>query len=321
MSDVPQAFIREPGHISNAQLIERLKQWGARQVIDDTPRDGTVLMELIGGHAVWVNAADNPLPNSPGTINEILEHFGVSWNQFASWDMRELWSRVASHRRQTRRTPESEDLPEGEAVEDADPADEATPPPTPPEPESTRTEPRPESPKPAERTKRERKQKRIRIINHVFDALVTAGEAMSTDRLAKELGRPKGSITTACSSLVNQGVVERVKPAVYRVKPEHNRQDVRVDVVARAEEAHDDEPDSPRQSPRELGVVLPTTPMPELPREPLTDGLADTDTEATIIELLDLLLPNGFRARHLPAVIAWRDLTRRLIHECTEDAE
>jgi hypothetical protein len=161
----------------------------------------------------------------------------------------------------------------------------------------------------------EPKVRQGRIINQVLDFLIGCGEPCSIDRIMTSFDNPprRSSVQGACLRLVDQGVVDKVKPGVYQAKPQHQRQDVRVGVqgaidggvAAKVQDiAHG--PEKPVQE------ALPPMPVPRAGRF-IPANL--TDNEATINDVLDLMFPSGFKAKHLPLIDAWRTATIALMRD------
>jgi hypothetical protein len=186
-------------------------------------------------------------------------------------------------------------------------------------------------------------KRRVRgATNRTLDVLVAANEPVSIERLTKLLPDiRRDSIQQACLSLVRWNVAERVKPGVYRVRDEARRNgDVRVgvDITARAA-LPEPAPAVPAASPVTVQHVVPVqdvtaTTAPVEPRPPAetrdtgrtadvepiqktyaSDGSGDLQMDEMVNETLDLLFPQGFKARHLPLIDQWRQATIALMRE------
>lgn len=121
----------------------------------------------------------------------------------------------------------------------------------------------------------------------VFDTLVQTGHAMSTDAIAARTGLAKKQANAACYHLAKKSLILKLGQGIYKAKedpPADHRIDVNVGVGGGV---------------RDTGIVI-----------------ENQDDEITAV--LDLLLPNGFRARHLGAIERWKVATRNLLDEVRE---
>lgn len=159
-------------------------------------------------------------------------------------------------------------------------------------------------------------KKRVRgTVNNVLDILVAHDEPMSVNRICELLpDAPRSTVANACLALANTyGVVDRMKPGVYRLREEARRgSDIRVGIDITAQNG--------AETPIPAPAPLPSDDLPEMVKVdllPVGPRYAPTsdDDEETLSETLDLLFPNGFKARHLPAINRWREATLALLSE------
>jgi hypothetical protein len=334
MTGLPVGLIPAPAQTSNRRIIDRLKEWGC--LVVKTKGDWTVVESPWGG-AFEVRSPQCHNKNGIDTIQEFLSILGMSWNDFMGTDL-------------TPFTPEEKEAMRGQS-EDASQylrvltnraADGAT---------KQRAEAFIDAQEEAarqieqERKRKQRRQEREarmaaadaerqarlqvvqeeadakhdiaqapepqrrRIINIVMDQLIESGEPMSIDRLMGTFGEDqpnRNTVQGACLRLVDQGIVDRVKPGVYQAKPQHQRQDVRIGVQGAVQGGV-------------AAAVAPDQAGPQNAVQRLGGGRIVPDTlseaEETINDVLDLMFPDGFKARHLPLIDAWRRATIDLMQE------
>lgn len=146
---------------------------------------------------------------------------------------------------------------------------------------------------------------RGRYINSVFDLLVERGDPMSNRAVAEVLDITPAQAGSALAQLASQNVVTRVKSGVYQAKPGLMRKDGTLGLVISG------------------GYMQSTAPTPK--PEPVRNQLASTNVEPDpgedemLNELLDLMAPNGFKARHLPYIDAFKSCAVALMREINEE--
>lgn len=165
------------------------------------------------------------------------------------------------------------------------------------------------------------KKIRVRVINRVFDLLVAAGEPMSAQRMAGELGATRSAVTSACLALVRYAVAERVKPGVYRAVVDMQQQDTtRLNVQM-------------GNAPIQVATSAPVAPLP-IVQVPLAAFVPPTmsqvaqsyeamhhaerstvDQNEVIDDVLDLMFPEGMRikAADITLLEQWKNLTAEVI--------
>lgn len=168
------------------------------------------------------------------------------------------------------------------------------------------------------------------LTNRILDHLVRSDQPMSIDRLARlEPDARRDSIGAACSNLVKYGVAERVKTGVYRIRDEARRgSDVRVglDITARTAPEPTPAPPAPVEQPVPVPIAPPVVKSevvrsgddrPETPAYPVVRP-GSTDMDEMLNDTLDLLFPQGFKAKHLPLIDRWRQATIALMRDINE---
>lgn len=334
------SFFPSMGSISNRQFISRMKDWGWR--VKKVRGEETVL-ETPGGKKVTVASAHTHSGNSQHTVNEVLSFMDMTWQEFIrplDADMQlalriyanlspeeqdELWQegkleraldlmfmkarqrfindREHERRRAARKQDKERKVMSRSQRRQPLPTIAAAPPP----PEESATPPEATELPPVKPVEEIRQFTRG-LTNRILDHLVASDQPMSTDRLcALEPDAKRASIQGALSNLVKYGVAQRVKPGVFRIRDEARKPgDVRVDVVAHAG-APDNSPVPPQTTatfPVKVGVSM----------------MIPADDEESMNEVLDLLFPNGFKARHLPYIDAWRAATVNLLRVANESS-
>lgn len=146
-------------------------------------------------------------------------------------------------------------------------------------------------------------------VNLVFDALVEAKVPMSISKMAEMTGLTRDQAGAAAVNLCNGGSIMRVKQGVYKAKEQYAATEVHmtvepqpVQMTERAAEAIVDLVDIDRTLRGDKALEQ------RVERRPVLD-------EDVANDILDLLFPQGFKARHLPAIERWKEATEYLIHE------
>lgn len=334
MSAAPSAFIPGPGRLSNRSLLERFKAWGCNVTIKGdrakviTPdrcnyeflaphvhakNDARIVLQAVecigttwetfctrtkGGLLAQVNAEINE------TVNEAQDALvAVAQDAQDEFDRRqkareERDARKAEARRQKEESKmQSQSQPEVSVVDLTDvdvvrAVQEAAPLRT---PRSTNA--------PAS------------ISTRVFDLLADEGKPLSIYIIAQRLGIKTQQASAACISLMEQDVAVRVKKAVYRIAEDHAHQDVRVDVVARAENGQVAQTVSVAQPTPADPPTAASAPPVAIPAPVPTPAVAGADpTDAVVNDVLDLMFPMGMnvRAGDLDLLQSWKALTREV---------
>lgn len=166
-------------------------------------------------------------------------------------------------------------------------------------------------------------------IHKVTDCLIQAGCPMTIERIAEECGITIAQASSAASRLASQDVLARLKSGLY-VAVEHAADyKVGMDITVGAREP-EETPQEPAGEP-DGGMVVntamglpgerPGTLMPEEKKaavEAKADTGQDDDMDTLIEDFLDMIFPQGFKARHLKAIAAWQDATKTLFREVGE---
>lgn len=324
------SFFPSQGQISNRALIERMEKWGWRT---QRVNGDTTIMESPNGYTVWVRSAHVKVGNSTSTFSEILSIMGMSWDFFirpldaelqAALDMytalpdeerERLWHEAkmqkafqeeidrAIDREQMRRERQRRHEERQEAHRRRDEADKARA-------EEAAVAAAAQAAHEAKGdipTVSEAKSRVRGVSNDVLDVLVLNDEPMSVDRIASELTEyTRQQVAGACSHLANIGVAYRVKQGVYRLHDKARRgDDFRVGIGV--EVSGPQEQEQAQSSPDRA-----------LPKVPQNATVSDEMAEEMIYDTLDLLFPGGFKAKHLPAIVAWRQATLELIKQINQ---
>lgn len=167
------------------------------------------------------------------------------------------------------------------------------------QPEPAQEDPVPETTQPA-------KPKRQRgVAETVMSYLIDAGSARTTQQIVTATGFTRQQVHTACHGLRSKGAVRAIKTGVFVA--DDVRSHSRVDVQHHAD-----------------GITFGTAHATHTPTPPTITVTAPTPPEAALNsaldvdimnDVLDLMFPAGFKARHLPAIEAWKTATLRLIRE------
>lgn len=321
-----EAFRPAPSKISNRGLIARMKQWGWKE---EKPKGDYLSMRSPTGQRVLVRSPHQHTGNSKETLHEVLEAMGgISWDHFIGANLTDLDIELGQY---IATLSDEEVVPflrsvgtamqEIKAVDkeieaaihraDAHQRKEAR--------RKAREEQRQEQhvtaqPAPVTPIKKPRNRG---ISNRVYDLLATTGHAMSLQAIASALGDiTSDQAGNACANLMEAKAVQRVKHGVYQVLPQHQRQDVRVDVVARNEDTGETGEKVALHVPQAQPLPVVAS-APEVPAPRPVAGL-QFDYDESINDVLDLLFPQGFKAKHLPAIDAWRQATIALMREIGE---
>lgn len=156
---------------------------------------------------------------------------------------------------------------------------------------------------------------RGRYINSVFDLLVERGDPMSNRAVAEALGIKPEQAGSSLAHLANLGVVVRVKSGVYQAKPGLMRKAGTMGLVISGsveQESRSFSQIQPRGYERPVPVTFST--VDSISLEP------SAEEDETLNELLDLMAPGGFRARHLPLIDAFKSCALALMREINEVA-
>lgn len=337
-----ESFVPTVGSISNRALIGKMEQWGwkSKKVSGET-----TLMVAPNGTKIEVRSAHIKQGNSKQTFDELTKAMGMPWADFIrplnedelvalklfkalsieeiamvwdAWDLQDMTNaaRVKEQQRAEQLRLRDERRANQKIERDRRRNQQHT---TPPAAIEEKTVEKPEKPDIVPEVSAIKKRARG-AVNRVLDALVSCDEPMSVNRLAEMLPDiPRSTITGACLSLTEtHNVAYRVKPGVYRLRDEARRgSDYRVGIditasgapnaaeVSRAPDEVQAKIERAVQKPDGWGGWAP---------EPTAVAPVAPDDE-TLNETLDLLFPEGFKARHLPMIDEWRRATIALMRE------
>lgn len=151
-------------------------------------------------------------------------------------------------------------------------------------------------------------------VNLVFDALVEARVPLSISKIAEMTDLTRNQAGQAAVHLTNSGNILRVKQGVYKAKDQYVPQEVHLtmDQQAASPLTFDDRFGGMPMVEQDVqnGTLAPSPQVlaERVERRPILD-------EDVANDILDLLFPQGFKARHLPAIERWKAATEYLIHE------
>lgn len=170
------------------------------------------------------------------------------------------------------------------------------------------------------------------LTNKVFESLLRDQRPTSSRQLAVRMGHDVNAVSSALSYLYSRELLERVKTGFYQLPPDLRTEDVRVihRIVNQLNEglpleylrttlAHDSASTPPLET-QPLAVqdvvaaLTPTEPDPD-PRDRDAAPMDPADVDDLIDTVLDMMFPDGFKARHRRTVDAWAEATRKLIVE------
>lgn len=331
------AFAPRPMRLSNRALIRQMESWGWH--VRRVHGEWTEMQNPIG-ERIDVRSAHTHVGNAPLTYQEVLERTGdrLSWNQF----MRPITEESEVIAEILRRCEGREDFLEAvdEMVRVAEEAEQqlqarkdesaererrrqrdqksrkkrarkaaatqqredtpvnAAPTPTPPEPEGYVV-------------------KNRGMADRVFAVILNRSGPITNAQIAEELeldwDENKSAIGNATNYLSKLGVIDRVKRGVWQRKHQYSAHDVTIDVVSRNLDS----------IPVEIRPHQPT-PEAEPVREKVREIHADRrflneDRDELLNDLLDLMFPDGFKAKHLRSIEQWKQATVALIDSIEED--
>lgn len=313
---VPKAAVPAMGAVSNRRFIERMIDWGWEAA--STKGEHTV-MTVPTGDEVWVCSPHVHSRNPLSVFNEVLRCTGdISWTEFWTIDVPAELRKVAedikqdlalAQRRQDKRNKRDRKREERRRMAAQQPArvinlDSG----------SDVTEEL--SALEAEVTASQEREVRHRVQPRVLALLVESGEAMACLTISQHLGIDNdNSVSGACGRLLQQGLIERVAHGVYRAVRTSGDHRVHVSVGAQQPEQAPVASTFPVvELPPEKPSAARTAP-PSAPSDPRTDPMEGDQWEETINDVLDLMFPNGFKAKHLPLIDRWRQATKALMRE------
>lgn len=175
-------------------------------------------------------------------------------------------------------------------------------PPVTPEQIETVEHPQPEQPHPPKDDPDMTTPKITRGIGEaVHQHLIDANGPRTTKAIAEATGFRRDQVNSAAYHLIQAGVIRRLKTGVYEATQARTS---RIDV-----QHHTDTVvmPAPAAAPASVPVIV-STPAP-------APTVMDAAAEDTMNDVLDLMFPDGFKARHLPAIEAWKAATIRLMGE------
>lgn len=309
---VPKAAVPAMGAVSNRRFIDRMVDWGWETA---QSKGEHVVMTLPTGDEVWVCAPQVHNRNPLSVFNEVMRCTGdIDWTTFWTTDVPAELRRITAEleaelereqRRHGKRSRQKKEerrrmaASQPARVIDLDSASDVT-----------------DELQALERETEETREHRTRVQPRVLALLMESGEPWAISNIAKHLGiNNDSSVSGACGRLMQQGLVRRVAHGVYQAVRTGGDHKVHISVGQ-----------PPEAAPVPLMASFPTpapeipaaarTAPPSAPSDPRqTPPKGEDQWEETINEVLDLMFPNGFKARHLPLIDRWRQATTALMRE------
>jgi len=309
------AFTPSRRRMQNRGFINQLRLWGWRQ--GKVSGDFTTMVAP-NGTKLQVRSAHNHTGNAPEAYEQALEAMGITWDEFvakgrdetdhnvgavlrsidlvkAPQDAERLMDAVAEAakemgeadkaERQRRRADQIAERDRRRAARKAAPAA----PPREDRPVVEVTEPRGGA-SPQRGT-----------ADLVFAVILGHSGPITNAQIGEVLGIDVASrIGNATNYLHSIGVIDRVKRGVWQRKHEYSPHDMTFDIVSRNLD----------QIPREARPAEPPTP---LPTQATKDRAVAEDRDELLNDILDDLLPDGIKMRHLSIVERWKQETAAML--------
>lgn len=328
-----------PARVSNGRLIEQMLLWG--WTLDKSHGDMVLMKHPLTRHKIDVRAATYHKGNPTSTIREVYSLTTES-------DAGRFWARTApltevAAEAYAAALPEIHPIapPPGPRLPNPGTRDESGTPP------GLVADPAPELKDPP------RVIKNRGLTNKVFEAMLREQRPTSARQLAVRLGHDAVATASALSYLYGKDLLERVKQGFYQLPDALRTEDMRVihriigdlneglplEHVRMVMAHHADPPErviteakinavsieaegTPGTSLTVLAsepkavqdVVAALAPDPD-PRDRDAPPMAEEDVDDLIDTVLDMMFPDGFKARHRRTVEAWAEATCKLIVE------
>lgn len=310
---VPGALIPAMGKISNRSVLKRLAAWNCPVI--KVQGDWTTVD--VRGHAVKVRSAHVSTGNSTETFRELLDRMGMTWPEFigAPVGPEALRASVSMTRQEQGKPTAANTAPpefwlselhqealrmNAELTKTREPRHPKPEPQTEQELQETLTGPIPAEKEPEVMTDATvhpmhrgpgRPPKGVvPMTTKVLEYLIKEARPVASHEIASALNLTQNQANGAGAGLVKAGAARRVKQSVYQAA-DSTMQHVRLHQETREQVEH---------------VVAAVA---------ATRAVDEPMDEDVINDVLDLLFPNGFKARHLARIDSWREETKRLIQE------
>lgn len=269
-----------PNRVSNRALLDKLDLWGCNT---GRRRGDFLQVRTPTGHLIEVRPADSTRPNPAKVTDDIYRLLAVSPETF--------WSRTTR-------------------VRPTRPRIHAVPSPTPPV-SSSPEPPLSTAPQPHRApTPKDRGRGLGAGSKAVLDYFAAhPGEYLTARQVADAAGIPVKKTENAIGTLHRRDVLTKVAHGTYVYAVVD---DEAADPIERLRAIAATRPEPPPPPPAAAPAPAPTPPVPARP----VVQHANLDDE--IDAALELLVPGGVRARHLPAAAAWVDATRKLLEAVRE---
>jgi hypothetical protein len=151
----------------------------------------------------------------------------------------------------------------------------------------------------------------------VFDLLVERGDPLSNQAVAETLNIKPAQATSSLAQLAKLGVVDRVKYGVYQAKPGLMRKAGTMGLVLSGG-FHHEPPVTPASVPPR-GFERPTPASVTFTTIDSVSLDPSMEEDEILNELLDLMAPDGFKARHLPLIDNFKACAVALLREINGD--
>lgn len=282
---------------SNRHFIRQMIEWGC--VVGKTTGDDTI-MTFPNGKTITVRSARSHLGNKNSIFQEVYKTFDGARAFWAGPNV-VAESPVRAAAKELPETPKRTVTPPG-------------------------SEPVPTTKAPAAVTRRPHG-----ISTAVFDLMIKHGQPLTVSEAAKRLNLTNRQVSSAMAYMASDDLkfIRRIKNGVFELieNPPHPDHRIGIDVQVGStlkERVHATPPEVPVQRERRgevdtevdergIGHVL-VAPPAELPA-PISNG-NHSDPEVSddeIYAMLDMLVPQGFKAVHYPSVERWVAATRDLV--------
>jgi hypothetical protein len=165
------------------------------------------------------------------------------------------------------------------------------------------------------------------ISTPLLDLLIGQGRPLTVQWMAESLGFSVKQVLSAMSYMKQRKLVKRVKRGMWMAVDHREVTETQtVDIQATVNGGPDPKPEtletpleapvSPA-SPETGSVPVPTPPAAPRAVQPVPAHQEVTDMD--ILQLLDILVPEGFHGVHYPAVFAWVEATKQLVRSLKEN--
>jgi hypothetical protein len=309
-----QAFQPAPTRLTNRGLIRQMESWGWK--VKKVSGDDTFMVSPVGDK-ITVRSAHVHVGTDKHTINEMLALMGddMTWEKFMRpiTEVEEIIGQVyrssngdpVKAAKETLASMERVTEKERRRAEEAAAAERERQIAQKQEAKRLAKEARQREDTPVSNDQTQQAPRQRGNVDIIFDAILRTSGPISNATLAAQTGLTKEQAGTAANYLYNAlHVIDRVKRGVWMRKHEYSAHDMSVDIVSRHIETV-----------REVGAEE----RPKAPVVRIREMTPSEELDDTLNEVLDVILPRGFKARHLALIDIWRADTKALIQAVQED--